>query len=157
MDIKRRTGSKGGGLVMEKIVTRKEIMEQAQTLAKLIAQSEEVDFFKRAEQLIKKNDKVEMLIEQIKHKQKQAVHLEHYEKEKALKEIDADIAKLEHELDSIPVVQEFKQSQVEVNDLLQLVTSIISNTVTDEIIISTGGNPLSGKTAGGSTDSCSLR
>ena len=41
---------------------------------------------------------------------------------------------------------EFKQSQVDVNDLLQLVASTISNTVTDEIIKSTGGNLLSGET-----------
>ena len=33
-----------------------------------------------------------------------------------------------------------KQSQVEVNDLLQLVASTISNSVTDEILKSTGGN-----------------
>lgn len=141
---------------MGKFVTRQEIMEQARVLAKLIAQSEEVDFFKRAEQQIKKNDKVQMLIAQIKHKQKQAVHLEHYDKQKALKEIDEAIAKLEEQLDEIPVVQEFKQSQMEVNELLQLITNIISNTVTDEIILSTGGNPLTGQTGGGSRETCSL-
>src|SRR5690606_11151364 len=116
-----------------------------------------VEFFKKAEQQIKKNDRVQQLIGQIKHKQKQAVHLEHYEKEKALQEMDAHLAELEAELDAIPVVQEFKQSQIEVNDLLQLITSIISNTVTDEIIISTGGNPLTGQTGGGPAEACSLR
>ena len=43
-------------------------------------------------------------------------------------------------------MHEFKQSQAEVNDLLQLVASTISNSVTDEIIKSTGGNLLSGET-----------
>jgi hypothetical protein len=43
-------------------------------------------------------------------------------------------------------VTEFKQSQVDVNDLLQLVATTISNQVTNEIIESTGGDLLSGKT-----------
>ena len=49
-------------------------------------------------------------------------------------------------MDEIPVVNEFKESQADVNDLLQLVATTISNTVTDEIIKSTGGNLLSGET-----------
>src|SRR5690606_34109395 len=48
--------------------------------------------------------------------------------------------------DEIPIVQEFKQSQIEVNNLLQLVSSAISNKVTDEILISTGGDLLTGET-----------
>ena len=39
-----------------------------------------------------------------------------------------------------------KQSQADVNDLLQLVATTISNSVTDEILKSTGGNLLSGET-----------
>ncbi|WP_025028553.1 RicAFT regulatory complex protein RicA family protein [Caldalkalibacillus mannanilyticus] len=140
----------------EKTVTRKEIMEQAERLALLISQSEEVEFFKKAEQQIKKNEKVQKLINVIKFKQKQAVHAEHYEKEKHLGEVEDSLEKLHQELDEIPVVQEFKQSQLEVNELLQLITSVISNTVTDQIIISTGGDPLSGQT-GGSNPSCPIR
>ena len=49
-------------------------------------------------------------------------------------------------MDEIPVVNEFKQSQVEVNDLLQLVATTISNAVTNEILEATGGNLLSGET-----------
>lgn len=133
---------------MGEMVTRKEILEQAEHLAKLIAQSKEVDFFKRAEQQIKKNDRVQKLINVIKFKQKQAVHAEHYDKEKALSDFEKSLDQLNKELDEIPIVQEFKQSQQEVNDLLQLITSVISNKVTDEIIVATGGDPLSGKTGG---------
>ena len=50
------------------------------------------------------------------------------------------------QLDEIPVVSEFKQSQADVNDLLQLVAATISNSVTDEILKSTGGDLLSGET-----------
>ena len=37
------------------------------------------------------------------------------------------------QVDEIPLVQEFKQSQTEVNDLLQLIAKTISDTVTNNI------------------------
>lgn len=119
----------------KELVTRKEILDKARELANLIASSNEVEMFKRAEQLIKKNEKVQMLISQIKRKQKEAVHAEHYQKPNLLAQVESEIEKLNQQLDEIPVVQEFKQSQLDVNDLLQLVTSVISNTVTEKIIL----------------------
>lgn len=126
--------------------TKDDIIERAKELAQMIAETEEVDFFKRAEAQIHENQKVSMLISSIKGLQKQAVNYQHYGKSEALKKTEEKIAKLEAELDGIPVVQEFKESQVEVNDLLQIVASAISNTVTDEILTSTGGDVLRGET-----------
>ncbi|MEH7355722.1 RicAFT regulatory complex protein RicA family protein [Neobacillus drentensis] len=126
--------------------TKDDIVARATELAHMIAETEEVDFFKRAEAHIHDNQKVKTLISDIKGLQKQAVNLQHYGKHEALKKVEDKIASIEQELDEIPVVQDFKQSQVEVNELLQLIASTISNTVTDEIIISTGGDVLSGET-----------
>ncbi|MED4683375.1 RicAFT regulatory complex protein RicA family protein [Bacillus mycoides] len=116
-----------------KVYTKDEIVEQAKELAKMISETEEVDFFKRA-------------IDEIKALQKQAVNLQHYGKWEALKKVEAEIDALQDKLDNIPVVQEFKSSQTYVNDLLQLVASTISNNVTDEILVSTGGDVLKGET-----------
>src|SRR4051794_19219009 len=124
----------------------------------MIADTEEVDFFKLAEAQIHVNPKVSTLISDIKGLQKQAVNLQHYGKSEALKKVEDKIATIEKELDEIPVVQDFKQSQVDVNELLQMIASTISNTVTDEIILSTGGDVLMGETGsslkngGGSCD-----
>lgn len=126
--------------------TKDEIVAKARDLAKMIAETEEVDFFKRAEAQIHENEKIRMNISSIKSLQKQAVNFQHYGKVEALKKTEEKIAELEKELDQIPIVNEFKQSQADVNDLLQLVSSTISNQVTDEIIKSTGGNLLSGET-----------
>jgi cell fate (sporulation/competence/biofilm development) regulator YmcA (YheA/YmcA/DUF963 family) len=126
--------------------TKDDIVARAQDLARMISETEEVDFFKRAEAHIHDNQKVKTLIADIKGLQKQAVNLQHYGKPEALKKVEDRIATLEQELDEIPVVQEFKQSQLEVNELLQIIASTISNTVTDEIIISTGGDVLLGET-----------
>ena len=126
--------------------TKDDIVARATDLARMIAETEEVDFFKRAEAHIHDNQKVKTLIADIKGLQKQAVNLQHYGKQEALKKVENKIATIEQELDDIPVVQDFKQSQVEVNELLQLIASTISNTVTDEIILSTGGDVLLGET-----------
>lgn len=126
--------------------TKDDIVARANELAKMIAETEEVDFFKRAEAQIHSNDKIRTTISTIKGLQKQAVNFQHYGKEEALKKIEAKIDALQAELDELPIVQEFKQSQIEVNDLLQLVASTVSNTVTDEIISSTGGDVLRGET-----------
>mgnify|MGYP001405682357 CR=1 FL=1 len=130
---------------MEKF-SKTEIIDKAQELAKMIAQTEEVEYFKKAEEKINNNEKVRTKIDQIKYLQKQAVNLQNYGKVKALKQVEEKIAALEKEIDEIPVVQEFKDSQYVVNDLLLMVSNTIANTVTDEIIKSTEGDLLQGKT-----------
>jgi cell fate (sporulation/competence/biofilm development) regulator YmcA (YheA/YmcA/DUF963 family) len=126
--------------------TRDDIRLKAKELAKMMAETEEVDFFKRAEKQINEHLKVQELIAQIKQLQKEAVNLQHYGKGEALKEVEAKIDALHQEIDSIPLVQEFKSSQVEVNELLQMVSNTISKTITDEIITSMGGDLLKGTT-----------
>ncbi|WP_100404408.1 RicAFT regulatory complex protein RicA family protein [Bacillus solitudinis] len=127
--------------------TRDDIKLKAQELAKMLAETEEVDFFKRAEKQINDHLNVQELIAQIKKLQKEAVNLQHYGKSEALKEIEAKIDSLHDEIDEIPLVQEFKQSQVEVNELLQMISNTISRTVTNEIITSMGGDVLKGTTS----------
>ncbi|MBP3039510.1 RicAFT regulatory complex protein RicA family protein [Bacillaceae bacterium Marseille-Q3522] len=126
--------------------SKDDIISKAKELAQMISATEEVDFFKRAEEQIHENDKVHSLITQIKGLQKQAVNLQNYGKTEALKKTEEKISLLEQQLDEIPVVAEFKQSQADVNDLLQIVASTISNTVTDQILVSTGGDLLTGET-----------
>ncbi|UCZ51646.1 RicAFT regulatory complex protein RicA family protein [Bacillus shivajii] len=131
---------------MTKLYTKEDVREKAKELASMISETEEVDFFKRAELQINDHLKVQEIIGQIKSLQKEAVNLKHYEKHEALKAVEDKIDALQDELDNIPLVQEFKQSQTDVNNLLQLVSSTISNTVTKKIIESTGGDPLQGTT-----------
>ncbi|SDH00416.1 Cell fate regulator YmcA, YheA/YmcA/DUF963 family (controls sporulation, competence, biofilm development) [Alteribacillus persepolensis] len=130
----------------EAAYTKQDVLNKAKELGRLISKTEEVDFFKKAETKINQNLKVQELIGKIKNKQKQAVNLQHYQKHEALKQVEKEIEELNQEIDEIPLVQEFKQSQTEVNHLLQLVSTTISNTVTDEIIESTGGDKLQGTT-----------
>lgn len=117
--------------------SRVEIISKAKELARMMSETDEVDFFKRAERKINENEKVSGLIADIKKHQKEAVNLQHFEKHEALKQEEAKIDELTDEVDKIPLVQEFKQSQTDVNQLLQLVTTTISNTVSEEIVKAT--------------------
>jgi cell fate (sporulation/competence/biofilm development) regulator YmcA (YheA/YmcA/DUF963 family) len=112
----------------------------------MIANTEEVDFFKRAEAQINENQKIRENIASLKSLQKQAVNFQQYGKERALEIIEGKIDKIQEDIDTVPIVQEFKQSQGEVNDLLQLVSTTIANGVTNEVIKSTCGDLLRGET-----------
>lgn len=126
--------------------SKDDIVKRARELAVMIAETEEVDFFKRAEAQLNENQKVRETIASIKSLQKQAVNFQHYGKTEALKQVEAKIDRLQEELDELPIIQQFQESQINVNDLLQLVANTISNTVTDEIIVSTDGDLLRGET-----------
>ncbi|AYC29312.1 RicAFT regulatory complex protein RicA family protein [Paenisporosarcina cavernae] len=126
--------------------TKDQIIEKAREIATMITNTEEVEFFKRAEAQINENQKIREKIASLKSLQKQAVNFQQYGKEKALSLVESKIAEIEKEIDEVPIVQEFKQSQVDVNDLLQLVANTIANNVTNQIITATEGDLLQGKT-----------
>ncbi|UJL48002.1 RicAFT regulatory complex protein RicA family protein [Virgibacillus sp. NKC19-16] len=126
--------------------TRAQVLEEAKKLADMLASTEEIDRFKQVEAKINDNKKVQQLIKKIKTLQKQAVNFQAYEKKEALKKVEAEIDRLQEEIDGIPVVQEFKETQVVVNDVLQLVSGTIAREVTNNVIESTGGDILAGET-----------
>ncbi|MBM7837726.1 cell fate (sporulation/competence/biofilm development) regulator YmcA (YheA/YmcA/DUF963 family) [Alkalihalobacillus xiaoxiensis] len=139
---------------MSTLYTKKDIKDKANELATMLAQTEEVDFFKRAEKQINDHLRVQEMIAEIKRNQKEAVNLKHYGKTEALKQVEDRIDALHHEIDQIPLVQEFKRSQVEVNHLLQLITNTVSKTVTDEIVRSMDGDLVRGTTTKNPFHSC---
>ena len=49
-----------------KVYSKDDIVEQAKELAKMISETEEVDFFKKAEAQIHKNENVKRAIDEIK-------------------------------------------------------------------------------------------
>lgn len=128
------------------LYSRDHVLEEAKKLAKMVAQTEEIERFKAVEAKINANKKVQDLIDRIKSMQKQAVNLKAYQKTEALKKVEVEIDRLQDEIDEIPIVQEFKEIQLVVNDVLQLITGTIAREVTERIIKSTGGNVLSGET-----------
>lgn len=116
------------------LIVRNDIMEKAKELAALIYTSEEVQHYRRAEKQINGNERVQALIGQIKKKQKEVVAFETtFKNAEMVKKIEGEMETLQDELDGIPIVTEFQQSQSDINYLLQLVISIIRDTVSDKI------------------------
>jgi cell fate (sporulation/competence/biofilm development) regulator YmcA (YheA/YmcA/DUF963 family) len=116
------------------LIVREDILARAKELAKLITTAEEVDLYQRAEKLIQGNPRVQELIAQMKKKQKELVAFETtFKNEQMVEKITKEIDTLQEELDTMPVVQQFQQSQVDVNYLLQSIVSVIRDTVAEKI------------------------
>src|SRR5690625_2479173 len=126
--------------------TRQEVLTEAKQLAEMLANTKEIERFKVVEAKINSNKKVQRLISRIKRLQKQAVNLQAYEKTEALKKVESEIDQVQDELDAIPIVQEFKEIQGVVNDVLQLVSGTIAREVTNYVIKDTDGDLLTGET-----------
>jgi cell fate (sporulation/competence/biofilm development) regulator YmcA (YheA/YmcA/DUF963 family) len=124
--------------VTESIV-REDIIAKAKELAELITTSTEVEFYKKAEKQINTNEHVQSLINAIKKKQKEAVAFEQtFKNPEMVKKIDQEIESLQDELDSIPVVAEFQQTQSDLNYMLQLVMNVVRDTVSEKIQVEEG-------------------
>lgn len=124
------------------LIVKEDITKKAKELADLIFTSEEVQHYRRAEQQINGNERVQQLISQIKKKQKEVVAFETtFKNADMVKKIEAEMEELQDELDGIPIVSEFQQSQSDINYLLQLVVSIVRDTVSEKINVEDASEP----------------
>ena len=118
----------------ENIIVREDIMAKTKELAEMLFTSEEVQQYRRAEQQIQGNDRIQEMIAKLKKKQKEIVAFETtFKNADMVKKIEAEIETLQDELDGIPIITEFQQSQADINYLLQTLVSIIRDTVAEKI------------------------
>lgn len=115
------------------IIVRDDIMAKAKELADLISTADEVQLYKRAEKQIQDNTDVQDLIKLIKKRQKEAVAFERFQNQKMVDKINGEIEELQDKLDGFPIVTQFKQTQEDINYLLQLVVSVVRDTVSEKI------------------------
>lgn len=134
---------------MEQTLLKDDIMEHVHLFAQKLQQVDEVKRFRLVEQVVNDSPRVEELIEKIKRTQKELVHAEHYVKPGYKQHLERELAKLNEELDNLPLVREYQQSQVEMNDLLQLIQHAIASEVSKKLEVETGGEVASGCGSGG--------
>lgn len=120
------------------IIVREDILTKAKELAELISTSDEVQIYQKAEQLINANEEVQRLISAIKKKQKEIVGFEYFKNEKMVAKIEAEIAELQDQLDGIPIVNQFQQTQTDINYLLQLIITVVKDTVSEKVSVEAG-------------------
>ena len=97
-----------------------DIIKKTAELTAAIQKTEEVAFYREVEKQIAQNQKISQRVDQIKALQKEVVNLEHYQKVNAAKEINDQIDTLQASINELPIVQQFRHSQMDVNELLQL-------------------------------------
>ncbi|SDC89020.1 Cell fate regulator YmcA, YheA/YmcA/DUF963 family (controls sporulation, competence, biofilm development) [Paenibacillus sp. UNCCL117] len=115
------------------MIVGEDILAKAKELAEMLATSNEVQFFQQAEKQIAGNDQIQTLISAIKKKQKEIVAFESFQNQKMVDKIEGEIEELQDQLDSIPIVSQFKQSQEDINYLLQLVMGVIRDSISEKI------------------------
>lgn len=120
------------------LVIRDDIMGKAKELADMLGTSEEVKQFQQAESKIRDHERIQQLIATIKKKQKEIVAFESFKNADMVSKIEQEIEDLQEEMDSIPLVTEFQQSQSDINYLLQLVISVIRDTVSEKVNVEAG-------------------
>jgi len=114
-------------------VVREDILAKTKELAELLTTSQEVQFYQKAEKQIASNQNIQQLITAIKKKQKEIVAFEKFQNQKMVEKIEGEIEHLQDELDGIPIVSEFKQTQDDINSLLQLIMGVIRDTISERI------------------------
>lgn len=115
------------------LLIKDDIMAQAKQLSKLICATDEVKHFQQAEKKIQQHSRLQQLITTIKKKQKELVAFQSFQNTQMVAKIEQEINTLQDELEQIPLVLQFQQSQSDVNYLLQLIMSVIRDTVSDKI------------------------
>ncbi|WP_337912555.1 RicAFT regulatory complex protein RicA family protein [Paenibacillus arenosi] len=120
------------------VLVREDIMQKAKHLAELICTTEEVKQYQEAEKLIQKHEHVQKTIAMLKKKQKEIVAFESFNNTAMVEKIEAELEALQDEIDNVPLVVQFQQSQTDVNYLLQLIMSVIRDSVSEKINVEAG-------------------
>ncbi|MBU0437465.1 hypothetical protein CD110_05105 [Staphylococcus casei] len=104
-----------------------DILEAATQLSERIKSLDTVKEYHAVEAQIHHNKHIEQRMKDLKKTQKQSVNLQNYGKTEALKQSEGKIHDIEQNINDLPIVEEFRESQTEANDLLQMMISTMSD------------------------------
>ncbi|GAX90941.1 YlbF family regulator [Effusibacillus lacus] len=122
-----------------------ELWGQAYELGSLIAESPEVDAYKKAKDLMEEHPEIQPLLRKLREMQTEYDRLKEYSQGPHLKGLEESISRTIEELDGFPEVVSFKEACAKVDDLLQSVTTVLANCITGKV----NGVPMPKPTGGG--------
>ncbi|PTM58897.1 YlbF family regulator [Desmospora activa] len=131
------------------------VLALAHNLGRRLALTAEIQRFRLAEEQVESSRRVTELIETIKRKQKELVHAKHYEKTAYIRQLEQELEQIHHELDHLPIVREYQQSQVEMNELLQTLQRVVADSVSTRLDVEVGQDPGGGGCGSGGPCGCS--
>lgn len=135
---------------MHTVDQRNHILDKAQHLAQLLTQSEEMQRYRQAEDKINRHGDAQALLFVVRAKrnaysQTSLRHgYDHPLTEKTKQEYDDVLEKIA----AIPLIDEYKEAQDEVNDIVQGVLQTIVNTLSDLVPVEKSEDPGSGASGG---------
>ena len=108
---------------------KEDILKQADCVSNKIKALELIKQYQNVEQQIHENTSIEQKMKQLKLQQKQSVNFQNYGKHQAYQKSEKEISQLEKEINTIPIVEEFRSAQFEANELLQLMVSTMEQSL----------------------------
>lgn len=118
---------------MQPFIEDEKINEELTKLIALFEKSAMIQRYKDLEKKIEDNQKLSVLVEKIKEKQKEAVQYAHYDKPEAERQAIQQADELKEEFDNHPLVIAYRKQLIEVNDWLQYITDKIQYRVNEEL------------------------
>ncbi|PHK48974.1 RicAFT regulatory complex protein RicA family protein [Staphylococcus edaphicus] len=104
-----------------------DILAEAERISERIKTLDTVKEYHNVESQIHQNKNLEQRMKELKRNQKQSVNLQNYGKAQALKASEDKIQHIEDDINVLPIVEEFRETQAEANDLLQMMIRTMSD------------------------------
>ncbi|EHJ07976.1 RicAFT regulatory complex protein RicA family protein [Staphylococcus simiae] len=102
---------------------KEQILQRADDIAKKIQQLDTIKQYRMVEEQIHRNQNIQQKMTTLKKHQKQSVNFQNYGQQFALQQSEHNIHRLEAEINNLPIVEQFRVSQFEANELLQMFIS----------------------------------
>lgn len=128
---------------VRELIVGEDILEKAKEMARMIASTDEVKMYQQAEKRVQEHERVQELIRAIKKKQKEIVAFESFENQEMVRKIEGEMQQLQDELDAIPLVQQFQQTQSDINYMLQMILNVIRDSLSELIMLDKDNDTLS--------------
>lgn len=108
-------------------------MKNDQDILKAFSENKNIKRYQELEKIINKNELIKDKLTTLKKIQKEIVHAKSFGKTNALDKLESDYDRLYNEFLQTPLIAEYLELQVLINDLLQNFTSIIEDGIKSDL------------------------
>ncbi|EKU50513.1 YlbF family regulator [Staphylococcus massiliensis] len=107
--------------------SKDDIIQEANRISLKIQDLDMIQDYKRVEDQIHHNQRLDAYMKRLKMNQKQSVNLQNYGKETAFNQSESHISDIQKKIDALPIVGEFKVAQQDANTFLHSMVDILND------------------------------
>jgi cell fate (sporulation/competence/biofilm development) regulator YmcA (YheA/YmcA/DUF963 family) len=115
------------------MIDHNELLGHAYELGSLIAESPEVEAYKKAKEEMESHPEIYPLLSKLREMQEEYDKLQSYGGGEHLKGLEQSISDILEKLDQFEEVKTFKATSAKVDELLQSVTTMLANCITGKV------------------------